>query len=383
VNPIWKRSACLAAVGGLAAAATALLPAVSQAASLSPAAPHSAGVVFVQTDAVSGNAIDVYDAGAGGTLTSAGAYPTGGLGGMLTGSAVDYLASQGSLAYDREHHLLYAVNAGSNTVSVFLVAGDRLIRTQVISSGGTFPVSIAVHNNLVYVVNARDGGSVQGFLRIGDALVRIAEWNRPLGLNSALTPEFLNTPGQVAFTPDGTKLIVTTKANGSDIDVFTVGPSGGLSPAPVVNADPGNVPFAISFDAGGHLVIAEAGANAVASFTIKPDGTVALVDRAATGQTATCWIVADGSTFYASNAGSGTLSGLSDGGSGTLQPLGNTAADAGTTDAAVSADGHYLYARAGAQGIVDEYRVNPDGSLTSIGSVTVPGAVGGEGIAAS
>jgi hypothetical protein len=31
---------------------------------------------------------------------------------------------------------------------------------------------------------------------------------------------------------------------------------------------------------------------------------------------------------------------------------------------------------------VDEYNVHP-GSLTRIGSVTVPGAVGGEGIAAS
>jgi hypothetical protein len=37
----------------------------------------------------------------------------------------------------------------------------------------------------------------------------------------------------------------------------------------------------------------------------------------------------------------------------------------------------------GAHGIVDEYRVGDDGSLTPLGSVTVPDAVGGEGIAAS
>ena len=41
-------------------------------------------------------------------------------------AAVDYLASQGSLTYDANHELLYAVNAGSNTVSVFRVHGDRL-----------------------------------------------------------------------------------------------------------------------------------------------------------------------------------------------------------------------------------------------------------------
>ncbi len=45
---------------------------------------------------------------------------------MLTGSVVDHTASQGALAFDRRHNLLYAVNAGSNSVSVFAVLGDRL-----------------------------------------------------------------------------------------------------------------------------------------------------------------------------------------------------------------------------------------------------------------
>jgi hypothetical protein len=159
-------------------------------------------------------------------------------------------------------------------------------------------VSIAVYGNLLYVLNARDGGSVQGFTRIGAALVRIPGWHRDLGLVPAQTPEFTSTPGQVAFTPDGSRLVV----NGSDIDVFT--------------------------------------------FTI-------------------------------------TLSGYSDDGSGILRPAGTTATDPGTVDAAVLENGRYLYVQAGAAGTVDEFRVNPGGSLTSIGSVTVPGAAGGEGIAAS
>jgi hypothetical protein len=191
------------------------------------------------------------------------------------------------------------------------------------------------------------------------------------------------TPREIPQPQLGSKLIVTTKGNGNDIDVFTVGPLGGLSAGPVVNPDPGNVPFAVSFDAGGHLAIAEAGANAVATFAINPAGTLTLTDRAATGQAATCWIASDGSAFYASNAGSGTLSGYSDDGSGALRPLGTTATDAGTVDAAASPGGQYLYAQTGAKGAVDEYRINPGGSLTAIGSATVPGAAGGEGIAAS
>lgn len=377
-----KSSVRLAAIGGIATLATAFLTGTSLAATQQDA-PQQPGQVFVQTDAVTGNAITVYDRTAGGTLRAAGAYSTGGLGGVLGGSVVDHLASQGSLAYDGTRGLLYAVNAGSDTITVFSASGDRLIRRQVISSGGAFPVSITVRGNLLYVLNARDGGSVQGFLRIGDSLVKVPAWHRDLGLNPAQTPEFTSTPGQVAFTPDGSKLIVTTKGNGNDIDVFTVSPLGGLSVKPVVNADPGNVPFAVSFDTGGHLAIAEAGPNAVATFTVQPDGTLSLVDRTATGQQATCWIAQDGSLFYASNAGSGTVSGYGDNGSGTLQPLGSTATDAGTVDATATPDGQYLYVQAGAKGIVDEYRVGQGGSLTEIGSVTVPGAAGAEGIAAS
>jgi 6-phosphogluconolactonase (cycloisomerase 2 family) len=92
--------------------------------------------------------------------------------------------------------------------------------------------------------------------------------------------------------------------------------------------------------------------------------------------------VRSGSNFYASNAGSGSLSGYHDGGSGTLTALGNTATDAGTVDAAVSSDNRFLYAQTGANGIVDAFRIGSNGALVQIGAVTVPDAVGGEGIVA-
>ena len=70
------------------------------------------------------------------------------------------------------------------------------------------------------------------------------------------------------------------------------------------------------------------------------------------------------------------------GGGGQLTLLGATATDPGTVDASASPDGRFLYVQTGASGIVDEFHVNPDGSLTEIGTVTVPGAAGGEGIVA-
>jgi hypothetical protein len=68
---------------------------------------------------------------------------------------------------------------------------------------------------------------------------------------------------------------------------------------------------------------------------------------------------------------------------GQLTALGNTPTDAGTVDAASTPDGQFLYVQAGGPGAVDEFAVGHGGSLTKIGSVTVAGAAGGEGIVAS
>jgi 6-phosphogluconolactonase (cycloisomerase 2 family) len=337
--------------------------------------------VFVQTDNLAGNQVVAYDRSWNGTLTQAGIYATGGLGGQLEGSVVDHLASQGSLAYDRDAGLLYAVNAGSNTISVFSVFGDHLVLRQVLSSGGSFPVSIAVDQGVVYVLNAENGGWVQGYFNAFGHLLAIPGSGRALGLNPTASPQFTNTPGQIAFSPDGSKLIVTTKENGSDIDVFHVFGFGHLSLTPVVNPEPGTVPFAISFDQEGNLVVAEA-AGALASFRTNWNGTLTQLDSVKTEQAATCWVAAAGGRFYASNAGSASLSGFQSGFGGALTLLGDTTTDGGTVDAAVSSDARFLYVQTGAAGIVDEFAIGAGGALSEIGSVTVPGAVGGEGIVA-
>ena len=345
--------------------------------------PRDAGTVFVQTDNLAGNQIVAYDRAGNGTLTQAGTYATGGLGGQLTGSVVDHVASQGSLVYDRQDGLLLAVNAASNTISVFAVSGDRLSLRQVIGSGGTFPVSIAEQNGLVYVVNAENGGSVQGYGIAFGHLFALPGTKRALGLNAAAEPQFVNTPGQVAFSPSGSQLIVTTKANGNDIDVFRIGFFGRLSATPIVNSEPEAVPFAIVFDQAGDLLVAEAGTNALASFQLHRNGTVTALDTVDTGDKATCWVAEADGRFYASNAGSGTLSAFAVGAGGQLSLLGEQATDGGTVDASASSDGRFLYVQTGAAGIVDEFAITPSGALREVGKVTVPGAVGGEGIAAS
>jgi len=205
----------------------------------------------------------------------------------------------------------------------------------------------------------------------------------PLAWPSSRTPnQFTNTPGQVAFSPDGSQLIVTTKANGSDIDVFRVGFFGQLSASPVVNSEPGTVPFAVTFDPAGHLVVANAGTDALATYTLNPNGTVSLIDAVGPARRRRAGRSGPG-YFYASNAGSASVSGYQAAPTATSRRSGHRQApNPGTVDASASVDGQFLYVQTGGNGIVDEFHVNTNGSLTGIGSVTVAGAVGGEGIVA-
>lgn len=365
----------------LAIAAMSVFASSAQAQAAPDCGHDGTHAVFVQTDAVGGNHVVAYDRDRAGRLSLAGQYATGGNGGVLTGSVVDHTASQGSVTYDQGHHLLYAVNAGSDSLSVFAVHGDRLDLRQVVSSAGTFPVSVSVHRDLVYVLNALAGGSIQGYVVDDGRLRAVPGWHRTLGLDPTATPQFTHTPGQVLFTPDGSQLVVTTKANTNAIDVFAVGRRGQLAAAPTVTVKAGSVPFGVTFDRAGQLAVTETGIGAVTTYRIERNGGLTQLASAATGQAATCWVTASGNLLFASNAGSATLSGYRSTGR-TLTALGTTATDGGTVDADVTDDGHFLYVQGGAAGTVDGFRVSRGGSLTPVGSVTVPDAVGGEGIVA-
>ena len=340
------------------------------------------GVVFVQTNELTGNRIAVYDRSADGTLSFAASYPTGGLGGAAApGTESDRLASQGSLVYDRAHDLLFAANAGSNTVSTFRVAGDTLSLDDVVPSGGQFPASIAVHQDLVYVLNAGGSGIVQGFRIEDDSLSPIPGSARSLGLANTSPPNFLMSPGQVGFTPNGRQLIVTTKASGSMIDVFEVEQDGLLSTTFVANPSATPVPFAFTF-AHGALVSGEAGTGSVTTYRVEHDGMLTGAESASDGQAALCWIQRVDGFVYVSNTGSNTLSSFTlRGGRPTLVEAVAATTGPGPIDLTSPSTGRFLYAETGG-GTVAEFRVEHDGALTRLGVVTgLPAGI--EGIAST
>ena len=109
------------------------------------------------------------------------------------------------------------------------------------------------------------------------------------------------------------------------------------------------MPFAVTFDHQGDLLVAEAGPNALGElpFARQPHA-LALLDEAKTEQAATCWVAGAAGFFYVSNAGSASVTGFQTSLNGQLTRLEpNTATHAGTVDAASVGQ---LSLRAGRQG---------------------------------
>jgi 6-phosphogluconolactonase (cycloisomerase 2 family) len=282
--------------------------------------------------------------------------------------------------------VLLAVNAGSNTVSMFRLRGSKLKLVDVVPSGGEFPASIAVHRKLVYVLNAGGTGVLQGFEIRGHGLRPLDGSARSLGLANTSPPDFLTSPGQVGFSPSGRQLLVTTKASGSTIDVFAVSRDGRLSATAVKNPSATPVPFAFTFDPSGRLVVGEAATSSLTTYALDRDGTLSGAQSLSDGQVALCWIERVRDVYYVANTGSDTLSAFRVDRSGRpslVTPTGVVATtEAGPIDLAASSDGRHLYGQTGTAGTVDEYRIEEDGTLTKLGVVSgLP--VGMEGIAAT
>jgi len=354
-------------------AGAALLTAAVAAPAVAAHGDHQSrgAAVFVQTDSPAGNRVLAYHRAWNGTLTYVASYATGGDGATAQGATADPLASQGSLVTADDGHVLLAVNAGSDTVSVFGVDGTHLTLRQTIASDGDFPASIAVHDNLVYVLNAGGQGSVAGFrLDHGRLHALHGSW-RTLNLGNTTPPNYLASPGQVLFSPDGRQLVVTTKASTSSIDVFRVGRHGRLSATPTANPSATPVPFAFVWGPNDQLVVSEAGKSYVSTYTLGANGTTSLLGSAPDGQAASCWITEARGVFFVSNAGSANVSSYTLNAAGQPVLVGIAATtQAGTTDSATAEQGRFLYVENGGAGSVSEFAVSSTGQLTGIGTLT-------------
>jgi 6-phosphogluconolactonase (cycloisomerase 2 family) len=328
------------------------------AAALAPtagAAPLTVGAVYTETNSPAGNSVLVWGRHDDGSLTFVGSFDAGGVG---TGAS---LGDQGAVSLSDNGKWLYAVNAGSNQITAFEVFRTALFRADIVGSGGTRPVSITSHGNLVYVLNAGGSGNITGFRRGPDGLEPIPGSTQALSAAGA-------GAAQISFDSNGRTLVVTEKAT-SRIDVFPVD-HGVAGPATVVTSS-GATPYGFAITKRDTLIVSEAGPGAASSYRLENDTatlvTASLVDHGA----APCWFVAtdDGRFAYTTNAASATISGYAvdkDGSISLLDPSGVSATTAGgPTDEALDPHSRLLYVRLGNGGI-QSYGVNADGSLTPL-----------------
>jgi 6-phosphogluconolactonase len=344
------------------AAGTGAAPPVS-------ASADAPGAVYTLTNAPSGNAVLVFARSGNGSLSPAGSFATGGTG---TGSG---LGSQGAVIVSDDGRLLFAVNAGSNTISSFRIrpGGLELVGTE--PSGGTMPTSLASRGGLLYVLNAGVANNLSGFTVDQQGfLTSLAGSTRPLSAAST-------SPAQVGFSDDGAVLIVTERAT-NQIDTYAVGGTGLLT-GPTVHPSAGPTPFGFAVDKRNTLLVSEAGAGA-STYRVAAPATLSTVSSIVTGQQAACWAVVtkNGRYGYVTNAGTGNISGFAigqDGSAALLNANGITGVTGGNpTDVAVSHNSQYLYVLVNALNRIAVFEIGADGSLTSRAPLTsVPGGLAG------
>ena len=339
------------------------------------------------TNATRDNEIVRYRRGADGSLTRVGRTSTRGL-----GIGVD-LDTQGPLRLSADRRYLYAVNAGSDDVSVFRVDGTRLRFVQKVPAGDQ-PVSLTVHRGLLYVLNGSVAGNgIRGFRRADNGRLR------PIPRSVQLLSSPIAVPGDIEFSPNGRVIAVSQKTTANTLspkialDLFAVNRAGVVGP-PSRQRSHGVRPFAVAFADDRTLLSAEAfdaamGRSAVSSYRVNGRNLAVTSGSVRNRQTDSCWIVVtdDGRFAYVANFGSGTISSYRIAPNGAITLQQGRAAVLGMksqpVDLALTADSDYLYLLLRGSGAVAQFRVGESGGLQRVGVVRggLPVAGGASGLA--
>ncbi len=326
------------------------------------------GAVFIMTNAATGNQVIAYARNAQGKLQQRAIYDTEGRGG---GGSIDPLQSQGALTLSPDGSLLYAVNAGSGTITSFQVQGANLILAGQVPTGGSEPVAVTQFGSIVYVLNGAGPGDVVAFE------VNKAGHLKPIADSTAYLSG-VNTGGaSVSVRPDG-KFLAVVERGASTISVFPVNANGTLGAiTSTLSPDPGA--FSGRFAPNGVLLVTDntpgtGDASRLSSYTIAGSGQLSAVSPSVpTYGNGNCWnaVTPNGTYVYSANSGSSTVAGFALSKSGVLSPVANTILATLPTgsinlEASISADGKFLYTLNAGLGTIGVFAINSDGRLTEV-----------------
>ena len=368
------------------------------------------GAVYFETNSPGTNYVQVLYREPDGQLRTGPAVATGGAGTNQASPFAKYgfalLDSANSVVLSDNGKYLFAVNAGDNSVSSFVVHphGNITLASHV-PSGGVLPVSVATEkkgkDRLVYVVNEWSG-TIQGYT-VGEdgTLTALAGSNRTLATGTH------GAAAMIGFDSTGTQLTVSERGaifdpvalnfigSGPDlIDTFKMG-SNGLPGAEVANPSVGEDPFGFIYTNSDHLFMTDSGVfGTVSSYSLDAgNGHVTPLDHTGAGGSAPCWVVLskDEKHAWVTNSLTESVSSFAFGRDGSLTLQGVVpATNNSALDEGASRDGRYLYVISSfvagtvfQSTSVDIYRTSPDGSLTHIGNTGTLPWPGASGLAAS
>jgi 6-phosphogluconolactonase len=324
----------------------------------------TASAVYVQTNAAP-NEVIAFRRADNGSLDRIGSVATGG-----EGDGTPHLQSQGSVTLTGDGQYLLVTNAASDDLSVFSVTSDGSIELRERVHTGATPRSVDERDGLVVVLNTGEPALVS-FRLDADGLAPVEDGDQ------ALDPSHAD-PAQVAFSHDGTMVVITERATDS-IVTYEVTADGTFGTSSEI-ASEGPTPYGFAFTSGGTLVVTEAfgaekGAAAASSYAIEDGSLVAHTSSVGNGRSEICWavITPDDRFAFTTNFADGAVSRYAIAADGSLSLEDATAGISvdgmpGLRDEALSGDGRFLYAIDADGGRIYGWSVDAEGSLESIGS---------------
>ena len=324
----------------------------------------SAGAVYVQTNAAP-NEVIAFRRADDGSLDRIGRVETGG-----DADGTPHLQSQGSVTLTGDGQYLLVTNAASDDVSVFSVAADGSIELRERVHTGATPRSVAERDGLVVVLNTGEPG-LAPFRLQAEGIERVE------GGDQALDPSHAD-PAQVAFSPDGTLVLITERATDS-IVTYEVTADGTFGASSEI-ASEGPTPYGFAFTSGGTLIVTEAfgaekGAAAASSYAIEEGSLVARTSSVGNGRSEICWavITPDDRFAFTTNFADGAVSRYAIAADGSLSLEDATAGISvdgmpGLRDEDITSDGRFLYAIDADGGRIYGWSVDAEGSLEPVGS---------------
>lgn len=270
---------------------------------LSITAEGGVGAVYTMTNGAQFNEVLIYRLNSLGRLTLSGTIRTNGIG--VNTAATDPLSSQGSMIVYSNY--LFAVNAGSNSLSMFVINPIDATQLTLISTqptNGYFPISVTVNSRYACVLTGGNETGIRCFTYSPSGLSIVPSFDRDLTsyISQTIPPTGVpNTFSQIQFSADDQSLIVSVKGASSRsrgyLLFFRLTNNGAvLSSNPTLQTPPeGIFPFSMTLVGRNGLLITDPGARGVLTQTYSSiSGTISNsiltpIDASIAG--ALCWSV--------------------------------------------------------------------------------------------